>query len=112
MVCCGTFADITECETNNGDCDQVCTNSIGSHECSCMPGFDFEEGFIGDLLTNAGRQCIGMCSDLINNTGDGYCVHILCIQMLMNVSLQLMIVNNSAPTQLDPIHAAVTQATN
>ena len=33
MMCC--FADVNECESNNGGCAQMCTNTIGSFECSC-----------------------------------------------------------------------------
>ena len=33
--------DIDECETNNGGChvDAICTNTIGSYECHCKPGY-------------------------------------------------------------------------
>ena len=31
--------DIDECNTNNGDCAQTCTNTQGSHQCSCRSGF-------------------------------------------------------------------------
>ena len=31
--------DIDECMFSNGGCDQVCTNSNGSFECSCEKGF-------------------------------------------------------------------------
>ena len=54
------FADVNECATSNGDCDQVCTNTIGSHACSCMAGYDFELASTGDPLTNARRQCFGI----------------------------------------------------
>lgn len=32
--------DIDECETNNGGCEQVCSNAVGSFECSCNDGFE------------------------------------------------------------------------
>ena len=32
--------DINECNTNNGGCNQVCTNTIGSFECSCNTGYE------------------------------------------------------------------------
>ncbi|XP_078670378.1 uncharacterized protein LOC144910800 isoform X2 [Branchiostoma floridae x Branchiostoma belcheri] len=44
-VCCATgdkiqcCDDINECETNNGGCEQICTNTIGSFECSCRENF-------------------------------------------------------------------------
>jgi len=33
--------DINECSTNNGGCDKqaICTNLIGSFNCSCKNGF-------------------------------------------------------------------------
>ena len=31
--------DIDECSTSNGGCDQVCTNTVGSFNCSCNSGF-------------------------------------------------------------------------
>ena len=33
------FQDVNECDTNNGGCNQNCTNSEGSFECSCGDGF-------------------------------------------------------------------------
>ena len=33
------FTDIDECASNNGRCDQVCTNIIGRFECACDPGY-------------------------------------------------------------------------
>ena len=33
------FSDIDECQTNNGGCNQTCTNTIGSFECSCGTGY-------------------------------------------------------------------------
>ena len=31
--------DINECSDDNGDCNQTCTNTIGSYYCSCGIGF-------------------------------------------------------------------------
>ena len=31
--------DINECETGNGGCEQMCSNTIGSFVCSCDVGF-------------------------------------------------------------------------
>ena len=31
--------DIDECLTDNGECNQTCTNSYGFFECSCEKGF-------------------------------------------------------------------------
>ncbi|XP_038060664.1 bone morphogenetic protein 1 homolog isoform X1 [Patiria miniata] len=37
------FADIDECEKNNGDCQHVCVNTLGSYTCSCRNGFTLHE---------------------------------------------------------------------
>lgn len=33
-------ADVNECNTNNGGCDQKCINNPGDYSCSCNVGFD------------------------------------------------------------------------
>ena len=47
--------DINECSLNNGSCDQVCNNSMGSFQCSCNGGY---------RLNIDGRNCSGkrVCS--------------------------------------------------
>ena len=40
--------DLNECASNNGGCDQVCTNTHGSYQCSCNPGY-----------TKSGHRCGG-----------------------------------------------------
>ena len=45
------FLDIDECMEYN-DCHQICTNTNGSYECSCNPGF---------MLMNDNRTCTGVC---------------------------------------------------
>ena len=40
--------DIDECATGNGGCDQTCTNTPGSYQCSCNLGF-----------TQSGHSCQG-----------------------------------------------------
>ena len=42
MICyyINVCVDINECNTNNGGCNQVCTNTIGSFECSCNTGYE------------------------------------------------------------------------
>ena len=53
---------MNECQTDNGGCVHICTNTIGRFECSCEDGFQFAtlpEDSIPDP-TNAGRACIGM----------------------------------------------------
>lgn len=37
------FIDRDECATNNGGCQHICTNSVGSYQCSCNNGFILHE---------------------------------------------------------------------
>ena len=46
------ISDINECSINNGNCSQMCNNTIGSYVCSCS---------IGYLLSSNNRSCSGMC---------------------------------------------------
>ena len=48
IVQCPAFADINECATSNGGCSQICTNSVGSFQCSCNSGY---------RLASDGRTC-------------------------------------------------------
>ena len=43
--------DIDECATGNGGCDQNCTNTPGSYQCSCNLGY-----------TKSGHKCQGRFS--------------------------------------------------
>ena len=64
VVQCGTvvdlsFKDINECAVNNGDCEQLCNNSIGSYWCSCVTGYTLDTNY---------RNCSGVYySDTILN---------------------------------------------
>lgn len=42
--------DIDECQVNNGNCSDNCTNTIGGYECQCNPGFE---------LMNDSSTCVG-----------------------------------------------------
>jgi len=44
-------SDIDECLDNNGGCNQECTNTVGSFECSCIPGY---------FLSDDNLTCVGM----------------------------------------------------
>ena len=44
--------DINECDMENGDCDQVCMNTMGSFTCSCMMGYEIND----DGMTCDGKQ--------------------------------------------------------
>lgn len=47
---CPASPDIDECRLNNGGCDHICRNTVGSFECSCKKGYK--------LLINE-RNCQG-----------------------------------------------------
>ena len=46
--------DLDECAVNKGGCDQVCTNTQGSYQCSCNPGY-----------TKSGHRCHGIFTVVI-----------------------------------------------
>ena len=51
------FTDEDECAIENGGCEQICTNSVGSFQCSC-------EG--GHKLAPDGKACIEIGQWVIN----------------------------------------------
>ena len=66
------YIDIDECATNTHDCDQLCTNTDGSFECSCNSGF---------TLSGDGRTCVDddecalqtdNCDQVCMNTDGGF----------------------------------------
>ena len=46
--------DVNECNSNNGNCAQVCTNTVGSYSCSCNTGYRLAS----DSRTCSGKQHI------------------------------------------------------
>ena len=59
--------DIDECAEQNGGCDHFCENSVGSHVCTCRPGFE---------ISRNGRSCfnINECTDGTHECdNNGYC---------------------------------------
>lgn len=50
VTCVPCPPDIDECRLNNGGCDHICRNTVGSFECSCKKGYK--------LLINE-RNCQG-----------------------------------------------------
>ena len=45
------YADINECSEESHNCDQTCSNTVGSFTCSCRSGY---------TLDSDGRRCNGM----------------------------------------------------
>nr|XP_058960534.1 sushi, von Willebrand factor type A, EGF and pentraxin domain-containing protein 1-like [Pocillopora verrucosa] len=65
-------ADINECETNNGNCDQICKNSKGSYQCKCRSGFllDSDKHKCNDI--NECNNNNGGCNQLCRNSFGSY----------------------------------------
>lgn len=63
-----TCLDVDECLENNGGCDQICLNDVGSHSCNCHSGFRL----LSDEMT-----CLDVdeCSEIENICGHGDCVN-------------------------------------
>ena len=36
-------SDTDECESDNGGCQHICVNTIGSYYCLCLPGYTLHE---------------------------------------------------------------------
>ena len=54
---CASFPiDINECSLNSDGCDQLCTNTLGSFQCSCNSGYSLNV----DGITCSGRIA-GLC---------------------------------------------------
>ena len=47
------FADVDECQADSGGCDQTCSNTDGSFECSCGTGYTLA----ADSLGCDGKNC-------------------------------------------------------
>ncbi|KAI8493096.1 Troponin I, slow skeletal muscle [Branchiostoma belcheri] len=101
---------IDECDTNNGGCAQICTNTIGSFQCSCLDGFSLNtDGFTCDggnlpelqqLLTDAAEGSYTVSPDCSVNLAVSGCrldmttdpdlcltVRLLLSEVLPNLSL-------------------------
>lgn len=72
----GTYCeDIDECEVDNGGCDHICINTVGSYRCECEEGYqcgqdkhqciDVDECASGQVCNS------GYC---VNTMGHYYCI--------------------------------------
>lgn len=78
--------DIDECRLNNGGCDHICRNTVGSFECSCKKGYK--------LLINE-RNCQGEGSAGTRSSPlTALCPHLSCSGCFSGLSAL-----SSAPTQ-------------
>ena len=46
--------DINQCETNNGGCEQTCTNLVPGYHCGCYTGYSLAP----DELTCISMSCV------------------------------------------------------
>ena len=56
----GFYTDINECEGVN-ECEQICINTDGSHECSCRQGFELA----ADARSCNGKHLISIFSHTV-----------------------------------------------
>jgi len=68
-------SDVNECLTNNGGCDGLCINTLGSYKCQCPAGLklDVDNKCIDInecLLRNGHGPCQGNC---VNTWGSYHC---------------------------------------
>ena len=88
--------DINECSIANGECDQICTNTEGSFQCSCEAGYSLANGL----------DCEGQCKTLVNNHQAYVLLH---LQISMSVLLTMEVVHRFVPTLMAPSSAHVNQ---
>lgn len=59
VVGCQRFAcqDINECEDENGHCEQICINTLGSFKCACKVKSDPSLKILNSLEKNYEGSC-------------------------------------------------------
>lgn len=50
-------ADVDECQDNNGGCQQICVNAMGSYECRCHGGFFLSDNQHTCIHRSDGEPC-------------------------------------------------------
>ena len=61
--------DINECTINNGGCEQICINDVGTYHCKCNHGYISSDNHTcdGKKIYNKQVWCISMhCSNYYN----------------------------------------------
>ena len=59
MILCVLTSDVDECAINNGGCEQMCSNTIGSFYCTCESGYQLDEDGMncsGKIYTDFDQQ--------------------------------------------------------
>ena len=103
--------DIDECITNNGGCEQICDNEIGSYSCDCRDGFDrdgpkcsgtkFKKSIIMTIVHHAWPRASASPaeSDLLTSPGQ----HIVAGNVLLMI-MRFMSNNALMPAAIYPMH--------
>ncbi|XP_066294756.1 IgGFc-binding protein-like [Branchiostoma lanceolatum] len=69
-----TCTDVDECGTNNGGCEQTCTNTMGSYVCSCDTGYTLNaDGHSCDDVDECNTNNGGCAQTCTNTVGSYYC---------------------------------------
>ena len=75
VIFCNLYTDIDECIEGTSGCDQICNNTVGSYNCSCMTGYQLSSD---DHNCNDVNECTinnGGCEQIcINTNGGHYCM--------------------------------------
>lgn len=97
------IADVDECAQRISNCEQVCTNSDGAFNCSCLSGF---------VLHANGHSCSGeaLCFIALLLQCVFHKMMIVNFKMLTNVQVPIFALK-LVQTLLDPINVVVILAT-
>ena len=71
-VCVSSNSDVNECLTGNGGCDDICTNSVGSFQCSCNSGYSLAADGTTCVDIDECRLNTDNCQQTCINTVDGF----------------------------------------
>ena len=69
-VCVSSNLDVNEC--TNGGCDHVCTNSVGSFQCSCNSGYNLAADGTTCVDINECQLNTDYCQQTCVNTAGGF----------------------------------------
>lgn len=69
-------SDIDECSLGNGNCEHICTNTLGSRQCSCDDGYQLdgdEESCNGETESHTCKNTLILHSDVSSSQFYVYC---------------------------------------
>ena len=117
--------DIDECSNGSHDCDvnANCTNTNGSHSCTCKEGYTGKgescQGKIRLYFKKKQNNCSSQIIALLSNklaeefffSIQSPIANLLCSQMLMNATMMFVMLMLTAPTPMVHIIASVRKET-